>query len=176
MNSVKKIVVIGPESTGKSTLTQALAQHYHTVWCPEYAREHLTQHGMNYNYADLLTIAQRQLQQEDALLPQAKNGVYFIDTCMQVMKVWCEVVFEQCHPWILKQIAERRYDLYLLCNTDLPWVADGLREYPDLAMRERLFNMYLDLMVQGNTPWALISGTNGERLNAAITAVENVQM
>ena len=70
------------------------------------------------------------------------------------MKVWCEVAFNNCHTWILKQIATRNYDLFLLCDTDLPWVKDDLREYPDLKTRRRLFNMYKDgvvnLMLQGS--------------------------
>ncbi len=125
---MKKIVIIGPESTGKSTLCRQLAEHYGTAWCPEFAREYLTTNGKDYGYADLLTIAQGQLALEDQMQLQAKNDLYFIDTDMYVMKVWCEVAFGQCHTWILKQIAARKYDLYFLCNTDLPWVKEELRE------------------------------------------------
>lgn len=118
---MRKIVVIGPESTGKSTLCAQLAEHYRTCWCPEFAREYLKERGGKYNYADLLNIAHGQLELEDTLLMEARNGFYFIDTDMYVMKVWCEVVFEQCHTWILKQIALRQYDLFFLCDVDLPW-------------------------------------------------------
>ena len=134
---MKKIVVIGPESTGKSTLCEQLANHYNTVWCPEFAREYLSENGMDYSFEDLLNIAHSQLILEDNTLAKARNGYYFIDTDMYVMKVWCEVVFENCHTWILKQIAKRQYDLYLLCDVDLPWVKDELIEYPDLKMRQR---------------------------------------
>ena len=64
----------------------------------------------------------------------------FIDTNMYVMKVWCEFVFGKCHDWILQQIAEREYDLYLLCDIDLPWVKDELREYPDLESQAKTFS------------------------------------
>jgi NadR type nicotinamide-nucleotide adenylyltransferase len=171
---MKKIVIIGPESTGKSTLSEQLAAHYKTVWCPEFAREYLKETGGNYSYADLLNIAHGQLELEDTMLTQAKNGFYFIDTDMYVMKVWCEVAFEQCHTWILKQIALRQYDLYLVCNVDLPWVKDDLREYPDLDFRKKLFKMYLDLAINSSSYWAEISGTDTQRLQTAVSIIDTV--
>jgi len=88
------------------------------------------------------------------------------------MKVWCEVAFEACHTWILKQIAERQYDLYFLCNVDLPWVADELREYPDLEFREKLYKMYKDIMVNSGSKWVEISGSYGGRLEKAISVID----
>jgi len=88
------------------------------------------------------------------------------------MKVWCEFVFGKCHRFILDQIAERKYDLYLLCNTDLPWVKDELREYPDLKTRERLYHIYKDIMINQEVPWIEISGNNEDRLLKAITAID----
>ncbi|WP_345258006.1 ATP-binding protein [Flaviaesturariibacter amylovorans] len=165
-------MILGPESTGKSTLCRKLAQQYDTVWCPEYARTYLEQNGMNYNRQDLLLIAQGQLALEAWMAEEAKPPFFFVDTDMYVMKVWFEVVFGDCPPWILKQAAAQRADLYLLCNTDLPWVPDGLREYPDPAARERLFCMYKDILVNDGTPWALVSGTEEERLASAVSAIE----
>src|SRR5438045_976931 len=134
MSEIKKIVVIGPESTGKSTLCSQLAEHYKTVWCPEYAREYLEKNGTDYTYGDLLTIAKGQIELEERTLTtvDSRQSTVFIDTDMYVMKVWCEFAFGKCHSWILNQIVERKNDLYLLCNVDLPWVKDELREYPDL--------------------------------------------
>ena len=171
---MKRIVVIGPESTGKSTLCQQLAEHYKTVWCPEFAREYLLENGMNYSFDDLLKIAHGQLELEDTMQILAKNNLYFIDTDMYVMKVWCEVAFEQCHTWILKQIAQRKYDFYLLCNVDLPWQADELREYPDLHFRKKLFHIYKDIVVNSNTMWAEISGTDIQRLQMATGIIDTV--
>ena len=171
---MRKIVVIGPESTGKSTLCSQLAEHYNTCWCPEFAREYLLERGGNYNYGDLLNIAHGQLELEDTMLTQAKNGFYFIDTDMYVMKVWCEVVFENCYTWILKQIALRQYDLIFLCDVDLPWVKDELREYPDLEFRKKLFNMYRDLLINQKTKWAEISGTDTQRLQMAVSIIDTV--
>lgn len=170
---MKKIVVIGPESTGKSTLCEQLADHYKTSWCPEFAREYLKQTGGNYSYSDLLNIAHGQLQLEDTVIRKAKN-FYFIDTDMYVMKVWCEVAFEQCHTWILKQIASRSYDLYLLCDVDLPWAKDELREYPDLEFRKKLFKIYKDILIHQKTKWAEISGADAQRLQMAVSIIDTV--
>ena len=185
---VKKIVVIGPESTGKSTLCKQLAAHYHTIWVEEYAREYLLKNGNNYTFENLLDIAKEQIAGEELLIDRCPltesdsgeqratgNGqLFFIDTNMYVMKVWCEFVFEKCHHWILNRIAERKYDLYLLCNTDLPWVKDELREYPDLISRQKLYHHYKDIMINQNVPWVDISGSYKERLEKAIAAVQDV--
>ncbi len=174
--TIKKIVIIGPESTGKTTLCQQLAGHFHTEWCPEYAREYLLKHGMDYSYDDLLTIARGQLALEDKGLSdvasrQPSPGFYFIDTNMYVMKVWCEFVFGKCHPFILQEIEKRKYDLYLLCNVDLPWVKDELREYPDLETREKLYHIYKNILIGQSIPWIDISGNSTERLQKAVDAV-----
>ena len=184
---IKKIVVIGPESTGKSTLCEQLAVHYNTVWCPEYAREYLLKNGTNYSFEDLAEIAKGQLALEEAYVERARrqklsdiqhptSGIQplFFDTDMYVMKVWCEFVFGQCHRFILDEIVARKYDLYLLCNTDLPWTKDELREYPDLETRETLFKMYKDLLINQSTPWVEIKGSNEERLKIAIEATDKL--
>lgn len=207
MQEIKKIVIIGPESTGKSTLCEQLAAHYNTLWCPEYAREYLLKHGIQYSYDDLLTIAkgQMRLQEEYERLmmsksenqnwkltanssklqvqgshltvprsPFATHPPLFIDTDMYVMKVWCEYVFGKCHSYILDQIAERKYHLYLLCNIDLPWVKDELREYPDETPRIELYNIYKDILINQSVPWIEISGRNEERLQKATEAVDKL--
>jgi len=170
---LKKIVVIGPESTGKSSLCEGLAAHYQTSWVREYAREYLLAHGMNYSFEELTTIAKGQLALEDEGVKVAKS-VLFIDTDMYVMKVWSEFVFGRCDSWILDQIGKRQYDAYLLCKTDLPWVKDELREYPDLVSREKLYHIYRDILINQSVPWAEIGGQEQQRLDAAIDAVETL--
>jgi NadR type nicotinamide-nucleotide adenylyltransferase len=170
----RRIVITGPESTGKSTLCEMLAHHYNTAWVPEYAREHLLKHGISYSYNDLLAIARRQLALEDEITASTKRGLIFIDTDMYVMKIWCEFVFGRCHQWILDRIAERKYSLYLLCNIDLPWVEDKLREYPDIQPRQQLFNIYKDNMINQHVPWKIVSGTYEERFRTAVDAVNRL--
>jgi NadR type nicotinamide-nucleotide adenylyltransferase len=178
MEAMKKFVVIGPESTGKSTLCSQLAEHYKTHWVPEYAREYLETNGMAYTYDDLLIIAKGQIKLEESFeagpiaLPDDSSPLLFIDTDMYVMKVWCEYVFNKCHNWILNRIAERHYDGYLLCNADLPWVKDNLREYPDEGPRNKLFHFYKDLMVNQPVPWVNITGNYEERFQTAENFIE----
>ena len=197
MNVVKKIVLIGPESTGKSTLCNQLAVHYKTKWCPEYARNYLERNGKIYTYENLLEIAKGQLELEDKYELKVKsqklktniqqetrnkkreasniqNPTLFLDTDMIVMKVWCEFVFEKCHDFINEEITKRKYDLYLLCNIDLPWIKDNLREYPDDKPRKELFEIYKNILENQTTPWQLISGFGDDRLQHAIHAVNEI--
>lgn len=169
----KKIVVLGPESTGKSTLCKRLAEHYKTSWVPEYAREYLEHHGLGYDFDSLLTIAKGQVALEEEYIGKLNaSSTLFIDTDQYVLKVWAEFVYGKCHSWILNQAAMRNYDLYLLCNVDLPWVKDGLREYPDLLTRKTLYKHYLDIMINQPVPWIDISGTYDERFEKAVTAID----
>ena len=170
----KKIAVIGPESTGKSTLCEQLALQFQTEWVPEFARNYLLEIRRPYTYEDLLYIAEGQVQVEDRMVNSVKSEFVFIDTEMYVMKVWCEYVFKKCHPFVLDEIVKRSYDAYLLCNTDLPWVADELREYPDLESRERLYHMYKDLMINQTTPWIDITGNYTERLQKAASFIQQL--
>ena len=165
-----------------------MADHYKTGWVKEYAREYLLTNGTEYNYENLLEIAQGQLALEHAavklagdrmlsnsnkIIATSSPEIILIDTDMNVLKVWCEFVFEKCHPWILNQIVANSYDLYLLCDIDLPWVKDELREYPDLRIRKKLYHHYKDLLINQPVPWVNISGNYEARLQAAITAIDS---
>lgn len=167
-----------------------MSQHYNTIWCPEYAREYLTKYGRDYSYDDLLTIAKGQVELEEQYVskilraeqtsPKAHSpftthhSPLFIDTDMYVMKVWCEYAFGKCHQFILDQIAKRKYDLYFLCNIDLPWSYDPLREYPDEGPRKELYQIYSDILINQETPWVEISGSYDERFETATSAVDNL--
>src|SRR5690606_487313 len=156
-----KIVIVGPESTGKSTICRELAEYYRrqyaTAWVPEYAREFLEKIGRPYTYEDLMDIAKGQLELEERikekLMAEAgdRPALLFIDTIMVVMQVWSEYVFGKCDPFILDQVVSRIYDYYLLMNIDLPWTYDKLREYPDLKNREQLYHIYYDILQRQST-------------------------
>lgn len=167
----RKIVIIGPESTGKSTLTAALAAHFGEPWVPEYAREYLERLDRPYEFDDLLSIAKGQLELEERLL-QSANEFLFCDTDLHVLQVWSQSKYKKVHPWIQAQIATRKYDLYLLTDIDIPWEPDPQREHPDPEMRTYFFNWYRALLEESGTPYGIISGNNRERLSHSIDFIE----
>lgn len=134
-----KVIITGPESTGKSTLSAQLAEAFGALWVPEYARDYIEQLNRTYHESDLLEIAKGQVKREDEYARQAKQ-LYFCDTSLEVIKIWSEFKFKRCHPWIIEQYQKHKADLYLLCAPDLPWVDDPQRENPN--DRNRLFEIY----------------------------------
>lgn len=168
---IKKIVVIGPECTGKSTLSAWLATHYNTRWVPEYAREFLEKLDRPYEEPDLLAIARGQLQLEDVALREAKD-ILICDTNLYVIKIWSEFKFGRCHPEILEAIATRPYDLYLLSYVDVPWEEDPQREHPD--NREELYQIYLAEMKNQSVPFVEVKGSPGQRQAIARTAIDRI--
>jgi len=165
-----KVVVIGPESTGKSTLSAQLAAHYQTLWVPEYARQYLEELPRPYEQHDLLTIAKGQLALEDELAAKA-NRLLICDTDLHVIKVWSDHKYGNCDPEILAHMANRHYDLYLLTYVDIPWEEDPQREHPDPAMREYFYNVYKDIVAASGTPWAEIKGGIEERKRKAVEII-----
>ena len=168
-DKIIKVAVTGPESTGKSLLAQQLADHYQTVWVPEFARVYLLQLGRPYDYGDILSIAKGQKQSEEAMLPLA-NNLLFADTELLVTKIWCDVKFGKCHPWIREQVRHQDYDLYLLTDIDLPWEYDPLRE--DKDTRKFLFDRYQKELQSLGVNYQIVSGTGPDRLKNAVTYIE----
>lgn len=173
MNNKRKIVVIGPESTGKSTLSEALSKELNTLWVPEYAREYLNELNRIYEQHDLLEIAKGQMQSEDELFVQA-NELLICDTDLNVIKVWSEHKYGNCDRWILEQIAARKYDLYLLTDIDIPWQDDPQREHPEPELRQYFYKIYKDVVQSSGVQWVSISGTPEERLQHALMAVKRL--
>jgi NadR type nicotinamide-nucleotide adenylyltransferase len=171
---IKRVVIIGPESTGKSTLTRQLAAHFGTSYADEYAREYLENLGRAYTQDDILLIARGQLLMEDKVIAAAQNGIAFLDTDLHVVKVWSESKYGTCDEEILKQIAVRHYDLYILTHIDMPWQEDPLREHPEPEMREHFFNIYNDIVQESSVPFVMVNGNEEERLQTAIRAVETI--
>jgi NadR type nicotinamide-nucleotide adenylyltransferase len=170
---IKKVAVIGPECTGKSELSATLADYFKTTWIPEYARGYLDNLTRPYQQHDLLTIAHGQLRLEDAWLPDA-NKIMICDTNLYVIKVWSEFKFGNCHPEILKLIASRHYDLYLLTYIDIPWEEDVQREHPD--KRQQLFDIYRKEMENQSVPFVEIRGEREQRRKTAVEAIERLLM
>jgi NadR type nicotinamide-nucleotide adenylyltransferase len=166
---VLRIAITGPESTGKSELAKQLSIYYKTIFVPEFSRKYLESLGRPYVFEDIAKIAKKQLKTEDILAEKA-NKVLFCDTDLLVTKVWSYYKYGKCDQWIEEKVKSHCYGLYLLCNIDLPWVDDPLRENP--GQREELFGIYLKELQQLNVSFVIISGTGELRLKNAILAVE----
>jgi NadR type nicotinamide-nucleotide adenylyltransferase len=173
IQDLKKIAIVGPECTGKSELSKFLANHYKTVWIPEYAREYLDNLGRPYERSDLINIAQGQLRSEDGGELSA-HEIMICDTNLYVIKIWSIVKFGTCDPQILNAIATRKYDLYLLTYVDILWEDDPLREHPD--KRQQLYDFYLAEMINQPVPFVQIKGEREQRRKSAINAIEKLLM
>mgnify|MGYP001216366903 FL=1 len=164
--AIKHIVITGPESSGKTTLTKAIAKALNTDYTEEYAREYLNSNS-TYKQEDLLNIAQGQLQKEKA----NHNPIAIHDTDLITIKIWSEYKYNQCNPWIIEQIEQQKSKnrLYLLCKPDIPWEADTLRENP--SNRSELFEIYLSEIQDSKHPYFIIEGK--ERLEQALSKIQS---
>lgn len=171
MKPLKRVVVIGPECTGKSALSAFLADHFKTTWVPEYARAYLDTLGRPYTQEDLLTIAQGQISVEDQTAEKAES-VLICDTNLYVIKIWSVFKYGNVAKEILDGIANRSYDLYLLTYIDIPWVADSQREHPD--ERQQLYDLYLNEMKNQRVPFVEIKGDRDTRRTTAIEAIKRI--
>ena len=165
---MKKIVIIGPESTGKSTLTQQLAQHFNCPTVKEYAREYIDRLDRPYTKDDLLVIARGQLALEDDLM-HSTAPYLFCDTDLRVINIWSIVKYGDTDPWITHQINKREYHGYLLMNVDLPWEEDIQREHEHQL--DELFDRYHEDLKNSGVPFSIISGQGEERKQNAIDFV-----
>lgn len=146
-----------------------LAKHYQTIWVQEFARKYLDENGLKYTFDDLEKIAQGQVKSM-LLAEKTKQGLLFFDTELIVIKIWSEVVFKKCPYFIEEMLPRQNFDLYLLCYPDLPWKYDAMRENPE--NRELLFELYEIELKKQNFNYRIVKGTETERLQNAITFVE----
>ena len=167
---IKKIAVIGPESTGKSELSAQLARHYETEWVPEYARFYLDRLPNAYTQQDLLEIAKGQIEWEKDKLEMAHEKL-ICDTTLIVIKVWSDHKYGNTDPFIEEQLEKIHYDFYLLSNIDLPWRDDPQREHPQL--RKHFLNVYENHLIERNLPYKLVSGIEDIRLANAVKAIDD---
>lgn len=165
----KKIVITGPESTGKSTLTKALSAYFKAPFVIEYARIYFAMLDGKYQEKDLLEIAKGQIEQEDVALENESDFLFF-DTDLTVLDIWSREKFGQTHPWILEEMQKRAYDLYLIPDIDLEWTYDPQRENPN--DRERLMKLYQESFNKRNIPYHMVSGQGEERTQNAIEIIK----
>lgn len=168
---IKKVVILGPECTGKTDLSQFLATHFKTAWVPEYARAFLNKLNRPYEKSDLTKIGHGQMRVEDEWMQNASR-VLICDTNLIVIKVWSEQKFGECDLEILTAMNSRHYDLLLLTYIDVPWEVDPQREHPD--KREHFWNVYKKEAADSKILTIEISGPREERRKKAIEAIEKI--
>jgi NadR type nicotinamide-nucleotide adenylyltransferase len=168
---MKRIVIIGPESTGKSTLAQRLAFHYDCPWIPEYARSYMEALNRPYTYEDVEFIAHHQLEElRDFETRFSTTAPYlFLDTDLIITRVWFFHVFKREPQWLAAAIKNTAADLYLLCRPDLPWEPDPVRE--NESLRDYLYQWYMREIKELGKPFAEIGGKGEQRLQHAIKSI-----
>jgi NadR type nicotinamide-nucleotide adenylyltransferase len=170
-NKVKWVVISGPESTGKTELAQNLANSIGTIWVPEYAREYIENLNRSYTFADVEKIANYQILQEKTYGLKLSNGLLIFDTWFIITKVWFDLVFGKCPEWIINHIRSSKIDLFLLCNTDLPWIPDKVRENGG-ERREQLFQLYCNEISSFGFNYEIVTGIGIVRVENALKALE----
>lgn len=174
----KRICVVGPESTGKSTFVQTLADHYKTVFVEEYARGYLDEYQRNgarkvgeVLLEDFPHIARGQMASEDSLARRA-NRVLFCDTDLITTVYWADYYVKNCPSWIEQEAEKRKYDLYLLLDIDVPYIDDGQRAMEDIEERKKYHQWWEMELIRRGRPFVKISGKWNERLQKAIQAID----
>ncbi len=163
-----KIAIVGPESTGKTVLSQELAAYFNCPLVPEVSRDYLMHLERDYTFEDLKKIALRQVEAEDMALYQ-NPGMLICDTTLLVIKIWSEYKYHRCDEWIVTEEKSRPYDLFLLTDIDLAWKEDPLREHPHA--RKELFSLYYRHLVNTHLHFRLIFGNGPERTERAIRII-----
>lgn len=169
---LKRIAIVGPECTGKTSLAMQLASICKTIWVPEFARTFLETLGRPYVESDLLDIAKGQISLEDKLANEATH-LLICDTNLLVVQIWSEFKYHKCDPWILDNVISRDYDLYFLTDIDMPWEDDPQRENPE--QREELFSLYKQALNAMQVKYIQLSGNDAVRLEKAMGAIKELQ-
>jgi len=175
-----KIVLFGPESTGKTVLAQALAAHYDTLWVPEFARSYLENKIAFYDglgksseeiclESDIPPIVMGQIASEDSISDQAKKLIFF-DTNPLQTSVYVKYYYQKKYDWLINLLQIRTYDHYLLMDIDIAWEADPLRDRPN--NRLEIFELFKNELDARDIPFTLVNGNAENRINNAIKAVD----
>ena len=169
--SISKIVVTGPESSGKTVLAEALAAELGVSWAPEFARYYVAHLGRPYVQNDLKTIYHGQKAWENWFLEKARSSTTLpclvCDTDWTVLRIWEKYGYRT--PSVLAENddwEQSKNTIYLLCSPDFPWQPDPLREHPE--ERWQLFELYRELLLKRGLNFFILEGTQEERLKAAL--------
>jgi NadR type nicotinamide-nucleotide adenylyltransferase len=182
--SVTRVVVTGSESTGKTVLARELAEHFRTLWVPEFGREYAEQRGGILGMSDVEAIARGQIQLEDEYLRRlaphlsadpalgSEPALLVLDTDLVSTTVYAEQYYGTCPPWIMNAARVRLGDLYLLLDVDLPWTADAIRDLPHA--RAEVHERFVRRLEEFAARTTVVQGSGPERLRRAINAIESV--
>ena len=171
---VKRVCLVGAESTGKTTLAAALAAHYHTNWVAEYGREYSEEKmrggdPSKWESAEFETIAREQNRLEDAAARRA-NRLLVCDTDAFATSIWHRRYLEKRSPAVEALAAPRKHDLYLLTGIDIPFVQDGTRDGEHI--REWMHRTFIEELEATGRPYRLVTGSPGERLRQSIELID----
>jgi NadR type nicotinamide-nucleotide adenylyltransferase len=167
--NIKKIAIVGPESTGKSTISEQIAQHYRTVWVPEFSRDYCSNLTKPCTWQDEINMFYGQIDLEKQILPQA-DKILICDTTFITVKIWSDHTFGLSPQEVLDELPKHTYDFYLLMDIDLPWHEDPLRDFPNL--REHFMKVWHQELIALNADYKVISGSGEQRVKNAISAVD----
>lgn len=168
---MKKIVIIGPECTGKTSLAESLASHYDCPWIPEYARQYIQELAQPYTYEDVETIARKQVNDlAENEIQFAHKAYLFLDTDLILTKVWFLHVYKSCPDWLYEAIENTNIDYFLLCRPDIPWQYDPVRENGHL--RDYFFDWYQREIEALGKPYSVVEGKGELRIQKAIDSIE----
>jgi len=167
-NKTTKIAITGAESTGKSILSEALAKHYNAIWIPELARDYVEKLDRHYTYNDIELIARKQIEIEQCISPE--TSIVFFDTWLIITKIWFEFVFGDSPLWLKNYISASTIDLFLLCDIDIPWEADPVRENGG-ETRKILHKKYINELSNYGFNYKIVSGEGEKRTQNAINIV-----
>lgn len=174
-SSPRRVVIFGPESTGKTWLAERLAQAFGEPWAPEFVREFWDLRAGRIAAGDLAEIADGQRDGEESAAARARR-VVFCDTDLLTNVLWADLLFPGACPPAVRAEAERRsrrYALYLLCRSDLPFVPDPQRCFPDAEGRAMGARLWRRTLEERGLPMAEVSGEGGARLASALNALRD---
>lgn len=177
-SNIIKIVLFGPESTGKTTLSKLLANHYKTEWVPEYAREYLQNkwdlEQKTCEANDLIPIAIGQIKLENELSKKT-NKLLICDTDILETMVYSQTYYGNfVDPILEKAAVANTYNLYLLTSIDIPWEKDDLRDRPDPAQRQQMFNAFENALIVHNRPYILLTGDTISRFKKVVKIIDKL--
>lgn len=169
-NSPLKIAIVGPESTGKSSMVKFLADSYHTAFVPEFARIYCEGLDRNYTLEDEMAIFQGQLELEKKALDNFSGDILFFDTMILTIKIWCDELFGFTPQEVLNELKTVDFDLYLLMDIDLPWEDDPLRDFPE--KREYFMDVWKTELENLQANYKIIKGLGSNRFENARKIVQ----